>query len=149
MLENSWENLIIQQDVHFSVFTFTIDEANLANWVRFKLLRKTEISASAVPTNNFCYKASSMIHSAKPIVTPVANVVFCFVFLDLKSGDWRTGHVRKQWSLPAVTLGWPSGSTVNCFLYRFWCSFLNNTDDRLILNTNNGIVTFYVFFRCR
>ena len=32
-----------------------------------------------------------MIHSARPIVTPVANIVFCcFVFLDLKSGDRRT-----------------------------------------------------------
>ena len=32
-----------------------------------------------------------MIHSARPIVTPVANNVFCnFVFLDLKSGDGRT-----------------------------------------------------------
>ena len=31
-----------------------------------------------------------MIHSARPIVTPVANIVFCcFVFLDLKSGDGR------------------------------------------------------------
>ena len=29
-----------------------------------------------------------MIHSARPMVTPVANIVFsCFVFLDLKSGD--------------------------------------------------------------
>ena len=32
-----------------------------------------------------------MIHSARPIVTPVANIVFCcFVFLDLKNGDGRT-----------------------------------------------------------
>ena len=32
-----------------------------------------------------------MIHSARPIVTPVANIVFCcFVFLDLKSGDGQT-----------------------------------------------------------
>ena len=54
-----------------------------------------------------------MIQSDRPIVTPVTNIVFCcFVFPDLKSGDGRTDgkHVRKQWSLPAVTLGWPSGS---------------------------------------
>ena len=54
-----------------------------------------------------------MIHSARLIVTPVANIVFCcFVLLDLKNGDgWTDGqHVRKQRSLPAVTLGWPSGS---------------------------------------
>ena len=32
-----------------------------------------------------------MIHSGRPIVTSVANIVFCcFVFLDLKSGDVRT-----------------------------------------------------------
>ena len=31
-----------------------------------------------------------MIHSARHIVTPLANIVFCcFVFLDLKSGDGR------------------------------------------------------------
>ena len=43
-----------------------------------------------------------MIHSARPIVTPVANIVFCcFVFLDLKSGDGRTDN---------MTLVWPSGS---------------------------------------
>ena len=36
-------------------------------------------------------KVSSMIHSARPTVTPVANNVFyCFVLLDLKSGDGRT-----------------------------------------------------------
>ena len=59
-----------------------------------------------------------MIHSARPIVTPVANIVFC-CFVDLKSGDGRTDgqHVRKQWSLPAVTLSWPSGSI--CGRYSF------------------------------
>ena len=31
-----------------------------------------------------------MIHRARPMVTPVANIVFYFVFLDLKSGDVRT-----------------------------------------------------------
>ena len=32
-----------------------------------------------------------MIHSTKPTVSPVANIVFCcFVILDLKSGDGRT-----------------------------------------------------------
>ena len=60
-----------------------------------------------------------MIHSARPIVTPVANIVFCcFVLLDLKTGDGRTDeqHVRKQLSLPAVALGWPSGSIIRDFL---------------------------------
>ena len=34
-----------------------------------------------------------MTHSARPIATPVANIVFCcFVFLDLKSGGRR--HTR-------------------------------------------------------
>ena len=36
-------------------------------------------------------QVSSMIHSARPTVTPVENIVFhCFVLLDLKSGDGRT-----------------------------------------------------------
>ena len=36
-----------------------------------------------------------MIHSARLIVTPVANIVFCsFVLLDLKSGDGRTTCVK-------------------------------------------------------
>ena len=36
-------------------------------------------------------QVSSMIHSARHIVTPVANIVFCcFVFLDLISGERRT-----------------------------------------------------------
>ena len=35
-----------------------------------------------------------MIYSARPIVIPVANIVFCcFVFLDLKSGDERTENM--------------------------------------------------------
>ena len=35
-----------------------------------------------------------MIHSAKPIVTPVGNIFCCcFVLLDLKSGDGRTDNM--------------------------------------------------------
>ena len=35
-----------------------------------------------------------MIHSARLIVTPVANIVFCcFDCLDLKSGDGRTDNM--------------------------------------------------------
>ena len=56
--------------------------------------------------NYFTIQVSSMIHSERPTVTPVANIVFCcFVFLDLKSGDGRMDvrtngrtdgqHVRK------------------------------------------------------
>ena len=37
-----------------------------------------------------------MIHSARPIVTPVANIVF----LDLKSGDGRTD----EWTTCAKTM---------------------------------------------
>ena len=57
-----------------------------------------------------------MIHSARPIVTPVANIVFCcFVFLHLKSGDGRTTCGRDfglaEWiKITAVTVGYPSGS---------------------------------------
>ena len=63
---------------------------------------------------NYTRQVSSMIHSARPIVTPVANIgCFCFVFLDLKSGDGRT-DVRttcaKTMIPDFVTSGWPSGS---------------------------------------
>ena len=35
-----------------------------------------------------------------------------FCFSRFEKWRWMDGrHVRKQWSLPAVTLGWPSGST--------------------------------------
>ena len=46
---------------------------------------------------NTTRQVSSMIHSASPIVTPVANIVFrCFVFLDLKSGDGLT-YEQTNW----------------------------------------------------
>ena len=35
-------------------------------------------------------QVSSMIHSARTTITPAANIVCCFVFLDFKSGDGRT-----------------------------------------------------------
>ena len=52
-----------------------------------------------------------MIHSARPTVSPVANIVFAlFCFARF----WKVGldrrHAQKQWSLPAVTVGRPSGS---------------------------------------
>ena len=60
-------------------------------------------------------QVSSMIHSARPIVTSVATSVFCCcVFLDLKSGDGRTdgrtGNMCENNDPNSVTLGWPSGS---------------------------------------
>ena len=55
-----------------------------------------------------------MIHSARLTVPPVSDyyvylkfVLFRYI---LKSGWMR--HVRKQWSLPPVTLSWPSGSII-------------------------------------
>ena len=36
-----------------------------------------------------------MIHSARPIITPVTNIVFCFVVLELKSGDGRTTCAKR------------------------------------------------------
>ena len=68
--------------------------------------------------NLFDYKydtrqVSLMIHSARPIVTPVANIVFCcFVFLDLKSEDERTDNMCEDNDLYR-----PSGSIVSCTLW--------------------------------
>ena len=42
-------------------------------------------------------QVSSMIHSPRPIVTPVANIVLCCcVSLDLKSVDGRTDNMCKN-----------------------------------------------------
>ena len=44
--------------------------------------------------HSYAQRSKLLIHSARPIVTPVANIVFCcFVFLDLKSGDGRTDNM--------------------------------------------------------
>ena len=56
-----------------------------------------------------------MIHSAGPPVSPVMDIVFVwnlFYFEKWGRTDRRTieRHVQKQWSLPAVTVGRPSGS---------------------------------------
>ena len=61
---------------------------------------------------SYTRQVPSMIHSARPIVTPVANIVFrCFVFLDLKSGYVRTDNMCENnvryW--PSLWVG-PSGS---------------------------------------
>ena len=53
-----------------------------------------------------------MIHSARPTVSPVANIVFFDLFCYIWK-VWTDGqHVRKQLSLPAMNVGWPSGSIV-------------------------------------
>ena len=57
-----------------------------------------------------------MIHSARPTVSPVANIVFAwhlFCFVKFIRTDGR--HVQKQWSLPAVTVGRPRGSIFSLF----------------------------------
>ena len=63
-------------------------------------------------------QVSSMIHWARHRLLPVLNIVFagnlfCFCQI-LRNGDERTygQHMRKQLSLPAVTVGRPSGSKV-------------------------------------
>ena len=79
-------------------------------------------------------QVSSMIHSARPTVSQVVNIVFvwnlfCFArfWKAVTDGQlwkqWRL-PVWKQWRLPAVTVGRPSGSiTLPCFLnlvFYFW-----------------------------
>ena len=54
-----------------------------------------------------------MIHSARPTVSAVVNIVFtwnlfCFSRFTYVQTDGQ--HVWKQWSLPVVTVGRPSGS---------------------------------------
>ena len=57
-------------------------------------------------------QVSSMIHSTRPTVIASSGQYFRLIFVlfryILKSGEGRTDgqHVRKQWSLLAVTVGW-------------------------------------------
>ena len=54
-----------------------------------------------------------MIHLARAIVTPVASIVFfCFVFLDLKSGDGRTACAK---AMTPTGLGFGLAKWINCF----------------------------------
>ena len=47
-----------------------------------------------------------MIHSARPTVSTVETIIFyCFVLLDLKSGDGRTTCAKI-----IITTGWDCGS---------------------------------------
>ena len=54
-----------------------------------------------------------MIHLARPTISLVVNIVFAW-YLFCFARFWKVGtdgqHVRKQWSLSAVTVGRPSGS---------------------------------------
>ena len=53
-----------------------------------------------------------MIHSTRPIVSPVANIVFTlFYILDFEKWDGRTDDMcENNDPLQAVTVGWPIGS---------------------------------------
>ena len=46
-----------------------------------------------------------MIHSARPTVSPVANIVFALNLFCFEKWGRTDGHVQKQLSLPAVTVG--------------------------------------------
>ena len=70
-----------------------------------------------------------MIHSARPAVSPVPNIVLF--------EKWRMNgrHVQKQWSLPAVTVGRPSGSkSAEGVKQNFSSSFLSSHAQNLQKN---------------
>ena len=82
----------------------------------WNLLKRNNICETTLITR----QVSSMIHSARPTPTvlPVVNIVFEWNLLSfarfwkVETGGQTDGqHVRKQWSLPAVTVGQLSGST--------------------------------------
>ena len=60
-----------------------------------------------------CACVSSVIHKARTTVSPTLfSLDICFVLLYFENWgrtDWK--HVQKQWSLPALTVGRPNGST--------------------------------------
>ena len=68
-------------------------------------------------------QVSSVIHSARPTVSPLVNVVFAWNLLWF-ARFWKVRtdgqHVRKQWSLPAVTVDWSRGSKDEfCFSFLY------------------------------
>ena len=77
-----------------------LSEAVEKTYIKLKLILKTFFFVLLTRTQRmYTRQVSSMIHSARPIVTPVAIIIFCcFVFIDLKRGDGRTygQYVRKQ-----------------------------------------------------
>ena len=93
-------------------------EANLAT--------KVLLFPETLPKRKSTRQVSSMIHAVRPTVSPVVNVGFsCYLFyfcLILKIENGRP-TCAKQLSLPAVTVGRPSGSTKHtCQNYiRFSC----------------------------
>ena len=73
---------------------------------KFKELKQ----ASGKRKQNQIYtrQVSSLIHSARPTVSPVENIVFAlFCFARFWKVWWWTDV---QWFLPVVSVGWPSGS---------------------------------------
>ena len=77
------------------------------------------------------------------------NIVFCcLVFLGLESGDGRTDrqHVRKQLSLPAMTLGWPSGSMCPHLTNKNVKIRTNRVTERVPKNVINSFMHAKVFF---
>ena len=77
-----------------------------------------------------------MIRLARPTVSPVVNIVFAwnlFSFARFWKVEVDGQHVRKQWSLPAVTVGRPSGSI--CPLFSFICESTYRSDNLRVLET--------------
>ena len=73
-----------------------------------------------------------MIHWVIPIVTPVANIVFCcYVFLDLKSGDGRTDR-RTTCAKTMIPTGRDFGLVewINNFVI---CKWFKTTSKRALL----------------
>ena len=71
-------------------------------------------------------QVSSMIHSARPTVLPVVNIVFAWnLFCFEKWGRTDGRHEQKQWSLPAVTMG--SVSWINKTILFFIANFFSDT----------------------
>ena len=85
----------------------------LGKWVTYSnhTGHQVRMYVSSYADKSYTRHVVSMIHSARPTVSPVANIVFTlFVVLDIEKWGRTDSYERKQGSIPAVTVGWPSGS---------------------------------------
>ena len=114
----------------------TVTLTNFAHLPRLLLPTTFLPGVSVFPFQISCNKpetertrqVSSMTHSARPTVSPVATIVFCcFVLLDLKSGDGRQygrTNGRTTCAKTMITTGRDCGLAE-------WIKILDNRHNRL------------------
>ena len=109
---------ILLKEWEFSKF-FQVIRILLKYWTSIKYLDEALHLIHKVLFQTKCEKVkkikickTGLINDPLGQTHSLTSTEHCYHFVFLKSLDGRTDgrHVRKQWSLPAVTVGWQSGS---------------------------------------